>query len=204
MKPTPQQSTLEFCKDLVEAYTLFRDQVYNSQSVLYPSCGFDASPSRVFRKVTFVDNERDNKGCIAALQREGLTVFQEDIRSYRPNKEHDLLILQNPGIPPRWAVNHVGAKGYVFTNNYHLTACWLNVQKNKFSLLGVMDYDSETGLVTFTRNGDERLSRTVSLESIAESREMEHLAFTTTPWIRGSGALPFERVAENYIFQRKK
>ena len=48
---------LEFGENLISFYTAFRNQVYSPKSVLYPSCGFDASPSRVFENVVFVSHK---------------------------------------------------------------------------------------------------------------------------------------------------
>jgi hypothetical protein len=53
-------------------------------SVLYPSCGFDASPAKVFSNVTFVD-----------------------IEDYTPTQKHDLLILLNPAISSFRATKHL-------------------------------------------------------------------------------------------------
>ena len=110
---------LEYGKDSILIYTAFKDQVYSPKSVLYPSCGFDASPSRVFDNVTFVDVENGNEGCIEALQRQGLKAIKQDIREYQPTEEHDLLILLNPSIPIEWASQHLKKGGYVLSNNYH-------------------------------------------------------------------------------------
>ena len=51
-------SQIYFADDLIAIYTAFRDQVFNPQSVLYPSCGFDASPAKVFKNTMFVDIEQ--------------------------------------------------------------------------------------------------------------------------------------------------
>jgi len=104
---------LSFSDDLITLYTAFKNQVYNPKSVLNPSCGFDASPAKVFDNVTFVDIAKDNAGCIKKLQEAGFHAIKQDIRDYKPNEEHDLLILINPVIPTEWASRHLKSGGYV-------------------------------------------------------------------------------------------
>ena len=74
------EEPIYFAKDLQAMYTVFRDQIHNPASVLYPSCGFDASPTRVFNNVTFVDKEEGNEGCVAKLQEAGFHALKMDIR----------------------------------------------------------------------------------------------------------------------------
>src|SRR3989344_4510052 len=104
--------------DLIAIYTAFRDHIYSPQSVLYPSCGFDGSPARVFTQVTFVDVENGNEGCIKRLVDVGLHAIKQDIQSYSPTKPHDLLILLNAAIPTAWASKHLISGGFVLTNDY--------------------------------------------------------------------------------------
>lgn len=198
-----EKPKIYFAESEIAMYKVFRDKVYNPQSVLYPSCGFDASPSKAFSKITFVDLEDGNQGCVRMLQELGLHAIKQDIRKYIPAEEHDLLILENPGTPTEWNVPYIRSGGYVLSNNYHLNASWLNAQKDKFSLVGIIDYDQNTSSARVTINEDGQLARTVSIDSIADSRPIEHLAFKTPHRAGKYSGLPFERVADKYIFQKK-
>jgi len=197
----PQQAY--FSGDLIAIYTVFRDQVYNPQSVLYPGCEFDGSPAKVFENVTFVDAEKGNQGCVQKLQEAGLHALKQDIGHYSPAEQHDLLILLNPAIPTELTTRHLRSGGYVLANNYHLDASWINAQKDRFSLVGIIDYDPNTNSARFAPNEDGQLDRTVSIDDIAESRPLEHWAFKNTKFTGQSEVLPFERVADKYIFVKK-
>ncbi len=197
------EEPIYFAKDLQAMYTVFRDQIHNPASVLYPSCGFDASPTRVFNNVTFVDKEEGNEGCVAKLQEAGFHALKMDIREYVPTEEHDLLILLNPAMPADWATPHLRTDGYSIANNYHLTASQLNARPDRFSLVGIIDYDAAANTAKLTLNSDGTLRRTVSIDSIEESRPMEHLAFVMDARREQRAGLPFERVADRYIFQKK-
>ncbi len=131
---------LSYSDDLIAIYTAFRDQVYRPESVLYPSCAFDASPARVFDSVTFVDIEDGSKGCVRRLQEAGFTAFKQDIKDYTPNSLHDLLILLNPCIPPEWASRHLRPGGYIIANNYHQSATNMVDQPDKYTLWGTIDF----------------------------------------------------------------
>ena len=201
---SPQEEPkLEFGDDSIKAvYTAFRDKVYNPESVLYPSCGFDASPSRVFGNVTFVDKDGDNQRYIRKFQEAGFQAFKQDIRLYRPAQRHDLLILMNPYIPTDWATPYLKSGGYVLANNYHLNASWLNSQEDRFSLVGVIDSNQDTGSARIIMNREDELSRAVSIESIVESRPIEHKAFMDHKKIGRFSGLPFEREAYMYVFMK--
>ena len=198
-----EQPRVYFADDLIAIYTAFRDQVYTPQSVLYPGCGFDGSPAKVFENVTFVDAEKGNEGCVLKLQEAGLHALKQDIRYYSPAEQHDLLILLNPAIPIELTTQHLRSGGYVLANNYHLDASWLNARKDRFSLVGMIDYDPNTNSTRITINEDGKLGRTISIDDIAESRPLEHWQFTTTKQTGQFSMLPFERVADRYIFLKK-
>lgn len=128
----PESPKLEYVNDLIALYQVFQVEYHNPRSVLYPSCGFDASPSKVFDNVTYVDIEHGNKGCIETLKKAGLKAIKGDIRDYKPTEEHDLLILQKPVIPPEWATQHLMPGGYVIANDYHQTATKLRERSDEF------------------------------------------------------------------------
>jgi len=135
-----EESSIYLADDLIALYTAFRNQVYSPRSVLYPSCGYDASPSVVFSNVTFVDVEAGNEGCVAKLRDAGLVAFKQDIRQYDPSEEHDLLILLNPAIPTLWASSHLKQGGYVLSNDYHGNASEMYSMQDAFSLLCTMNF----------------------------------------------------------------
>ncbi len=64
------ENEIYYSQSLISLYSAFRDEIFNPKSVLYPSCGFDGSPVKVFDKVTFVDLENGNEGCVIGLQKE--------------------------------------------------------------------------------------------------------------------------------------
>jgi hypothetical protein len=142
-----------FANDLIAIYTAFKNQVYNPQSVLYPSCGFDASAAKVFDNVTFVDKESGNEGCIKKLEEAGLHALKQDIRTYAPESLHDLLIILNPAIPTEWASRHLRSGGYVLANDYHVNASEMYKQQDKFTLWGVINLaEMEPGIATVSRD----------------------------------------------------
>lgn len=154
---------LEFGRDLIAIYTAFKEQVYTPKSVLYPSCGFDASPTRVFDNVTFVDTEKGNEQCIALLKENGFSAIKQDIRDYHPNEPHDLLILLNPSTPTEWASQHLIQGGYVLANNYHQNASWMHEHPKQFLLFGTADFIEKD-----RRKLDFRVEISRNLESIFE------------------------------------
>jgi hypothetical protein len=131
---------LEYSEDSIGLYRALRDGFYNPKSVLYSSSGFDASPSRVFANVTFVDLEKGNEGCITALQNAGLKAIKDDIRYYKPLENHDLLILLNPATPHSWATKHLGPGSFILANNYHSTASAMFSLPNEFNLVGSLGF----------------------------------------------------------------
>jgi len=153
---------LEFGENLISFYTAFRNQVYSPKSVLYPSCGFDASPSRVFENVVFVDAEKGNGGCVQALKEAGLNAVKQDIRDYKPQQNHDLLILLNPAINYEWATRYLPSNGWVISNNYHHTASDL-YGDNNFSLWGTIEFVEKD-----RRKKDFRVKISKNLEGLFE------------------------------------
>jgi len=224
-----KEPQIYFADDLMAIYTAFRDQIYNPQSVLYPSSGFDASPAKVFRNVTFVDKEIGNEGCVAKLQEAGLTALKQDIRQYSPTQEHDLLILLNPSIPTDWASRHLKSGGYVIANDYHGNASGMYRNPNQFTLWGVINFierDRRKGdnrvvvsrdisdLFVPVKNGEElRRLRPRSYEFIARNfpdilksmgqepvQNFEEMYVQFKRMLKESEELPAKRVAERYIF----
>lgn len=221
-----------YADDLIALYTAFRDRVYNPQSVLYPSCGFDASPARVFDNVTFVDVEQGNEGCIRGLQEAGLQALKQDIRDYQPKRLHDLLILLNPSIPSEWATRHLRQGGYIIANDYHSNATQINENPEQFTLWGTMDFAEKD-----RRKGDFRVIVSRDLDDlfqpVNDADEFKRLRpedfdFTKTmvlsfvdqgiviadkdapfeeKWAAYRDSMregmPYKRVAERYIFVKK-
>lgn len=132
---------IQFSEESIVIYTAFKEQIHRPKSVLYPLCGLDASPAKVFDNVTFVDSEVEpgSEGIVRKLQDAWLHAIKCDIRDYKPEEEHDLLILLNPTIPPGWATAHLARGGYILANNYHGTATVMHENPDKYSLWGVID-----------------------------------------------------------------
>lgn len=227
-----QKPKIYFADDLISIYTAFRDQVHNPKSVLYPSCGFDASPARVFPNVTFVDIEHGSEGCVAALKEAGLNAIKTDIREYRTSEAHDLLVLLNPAINPEWATRHLIRGGYVIANDYHNSASRLAQQPDQFLLFGTIDFIEQD-----RRKNDNRavISRNIEdlfvpVENIEEFARLRPDDFNFTKEMVESFAergilkvhpsatlrekweahmetmklgMPYKRVAERYIFVKK-
>ncbi len=227
-----EKQKLEFPLDLISFYSAFKEEVYSPKSVLYPSCGFDASPSRVFDNVTFVDSENGNTGCVQELQNFGLLAFKQDIREYSPSQEHDLLILLNPAIPVEWASRHLRQGGYILANNYHGSASQMAQNPEAYALWGTMDLGDEK---TRGRSHEVSISRDLTdlFVPVKDSEELKSIRPGTYEFVRRvvndfvargivqsrSGAsfeekwqayrermkegMPHRRVAERYIFTKK-
>ncbi len=222
---------IEFVDDLIAIYTAFRDQVYNPQSVLYPSCGFDASPAKVFANVTFVDIEDGNEGCVRALQEAGLHALKQDIRTYTPKDLHDLLILLNPATPTEWASRHLKSGGYVLANDYHENASEMYRQPEQFTLWGVIDFAEQDrrkkdARVVVSRNledlfqpvaNEEELKRfrpeyyelvkgvsyslTMNMPNFSADRPFEKVWADYREMMKEG--MPSKRVADRYIFVKR-
>ncbi|HII15337.1 MAG TPA: hypothetical protein HA362_03405 [Nanoarchaeota archaeon] len=219
-----KEPELCFADESIAAYAAFRGHVYNPQSVLYPSCGFDASPARVFPNVTFVDIDiGGNEGCVRKLQEAGLHAFRQDIRDYTPQELHDLLILLNPCIRTEWASRHLKPGGYVLANDYHGNASEMHRQPEQFTLWGVIDSGRDGNRAVVSRNL-EHLFEPVANEEELRTFRPDYYAFLNkifrvmamnTPdfnadgpfeevWARYRGimseGMPSKRVAGRYIF----
>lgn len=227
-----EEPKIYFADDLIAIYTAFRDQVYNPQSVLYPSSGFDASPAKVFRNVTFVDKEDGNEGCVAKLQEAGLRALKQDIQQYTPTQEHELLILLNPAIPTEWASQHLKSGGYIIANDYHGNASEMYQSPDRFTLWGVIDFiekdrrkgDNQvviskdiTDLFVPAESGEElkRLRpfdyefistsypHSLRSQNIEPAAKFEDMYVQFQRMMRASEQLPSKRVTDRYIFVKK-
>jgi hypothetical protein len=153
----------EYSEGQIAIYRAFREQVHDAKSVLHPSCGFDASPARAFPNVTFVDKEDGNEGAIDALRKHGLKALKMDIREYRPEEEHDLLILLNPSIPTEWASRHIPSGAFILSNNYHGNAAGMWRERHSYEPFGTIDFAESD-----RRKGDNRVVVSRSLEGLFE------------------------------------
>lgn len=223
---------LEFGADSIAIYRAFKEQVYNPSSVLYPSCGFDASPIEAFGNVTFVDLEKggNNEGCIETLRHRGLKALKQDIREYTPLEMHDLLILLNPSVPHEWATRHLVKGGWVIANNYHRTAWEINEDSN-FELWGAINTEKKRKnvpvKVSISRDLTDLLVPVKDMKEFKElrPREFKLILGLTNSWINNEEITslktasidekcdaylemmrlrrPSKRVAERYIFVKK-
>lgn len=218
----------ETSKVSIAQYKSFRD-FYNPNSVLYPSCGFDVSPSEVFDNVTYVDLEDGNEGCINALKSKGLNAIKGNIRDYTPKESHDLLILQNPCLyqdGTLWATQHLANEGHIISNNYHGNATFLNKQRG-FVLIGTLD-TTETEGEFEGRFSEDLTDLFVPVKTLDELKERSPENYTFTNMMINSlrrqgiieqglsqeeawrqyleiegGGIPLRRSASNYIFIRR-
>lgn len=217
----------QYHDDLIAIYTAFRDQVHNARAVLHPSCAYDASPSRVFDTVTYVDIDQE---AMRVFQEQGLDAHGQDIREYKPAKEHDLLILLNPQIPTEWASQHIRKGGYVLANNYHGNASGMYNKPDLFEFVGTLDF-----VESDRRKGDNRVVFSRNLEGLFEPvRDFDELQrlrpdahdfllhayggmwkqmgiqgtveekYLQTQEVMGNEkVLPAKRVAERYVFVKR-
>jgi len=216
---------LEYSPHWISACLAFRDQLYNPRSVLYPSCGLDASPSKAFKNITFVDAETGNEGCVDTLRKAGLKAFKQDIREYIPREEHDLLILMNPAIKTEWATRCLMQGSYILSNDYHSNASWMAKKPQDFTLIGSMDERADpkvsldtSGLFEPVKSLDEL--RQISPERYEMLRKLvlHQLSFRNRSnssnlslenyfaycdLLRKDKELPFKRKAGLYIFKKK-
>ncbi len=105
-----------------QMYSAFIAEFGMPGSVLYPSCGFDASPADSFSNVTFLDNESFSKGCIDALANAGYNAIKSDINDYRPSEDYGLVILLKPRITSDIILPFLKTGGFVIADDYHLNA----------------------------------------------------------------------------------
>ena len=227
-----KNSQIYFADYLISIYTSFRDNVYTPKSVLYPSCGFDASPARVFDNVTFVDIESGNEGCVGKLQESGLHALKQDIKTYVPKDTHDLLILLNPEIPTEWASRHLSSEGYVLANDYHGNATEMYQQPEHFFLWGVIDFvekdrRKKDNTTTISRNLEDLFQPVKDAEELQRLRpnHFKYVQSAVNMFVKqkivevdendsfehkwaafrketGTG-MPYRRNAERYIFVKK-
>ena len=222
MIPSPQ-----YHDDLIAIYTAFRDQVHNARAVLHPSCANDASPSKVFDAVTYVDIDT---AAMELFRKHGLDAHGQDIREYKPAKEHDLLILLNPQTPTEWASQHIRNGGYILSNNYHGNATEMYKQPDKFEMVGVIDFvesdrrkddmrlvysQNPEGLFVPVQNFDELkklrpdaydfllhaysgMWKQMNIQGTVEEKYLQMQEL-----MGNEKVLPAKRVAERYIFVKK-
>ncbi|MBM3227936.1 hypothetical protein FJZ27_03700 [Candidatus Peribacteria bacterium] len=153
-----QQIRLYTSESLSQCYRLLMSHVAGDpQSILYPCCGTDVTPSSVFpeAKVTYVDVDQN---AIGALKSEGYQAFcarvpsgrsekdslsQHEAPLFTPETNPDLLILLNPQISPNDVISWVRDRGYVICNNYHGTADEMSVQ-GAFSPIARFDISNDS------------------------------------------------------------
>ena len=207
----------------VVLYTVFRDNLFNPDFVLYPCCGIDSSPAAVFKNVTFVDIRND---CIEVLQRAGYNAIASDIRIYRSEVLHDLLILLNPTISFEYASGHLRQGGFVIANDYSRTATNMFGHPEQFELIGKLDWTPEyegvfsrdtSGLFVpverleelkefrgsyfdFVKNSIPFLLKT---EGIEPSKNLEEMYLQYQDYMELPRVLPAKNIAERYIFVKK-
>jgi len=217
---------LETYPDLVAKYVAFRDNVYNPKSVFHPCMANDASPSEVFGNVTYLDADARYP---LLFKQKGLTALTSDIDDYKPDQEHDLVILLNPAISSARAVKYLKPGGYVLTNDYHHNATELALDKENYKLIGTVNHSTESGRAEVSRDLTGLFELPDNLEQLKAARPHYHSIATEEiggqvdlteeilKEVRGLSKdnfrdwsihftvmdFPFKKTAEFYIFQKK-
>lgn len=122
---TPGDFKPSVAQPQVGAYRKFAERYGTPSHVLYPGCGYDKSPSAVFRDVLYIDID---SRAVDALRSEGLDARIQDIKELVPDREFDLLLLMNFNIKEP----HLSrlAVCYVIANNYWKAADGLRKNPN--------------------------------------------------------------------------
>ncbi len=99
----------------VRAYESFKKKYGDCSSALSPCCFLDASPSKVFDNVTYVDTHTKSMNLMGDA---GFQAITSDIATYSPKEEHDLLILIKPmiGVTLEDTTKHLVDGGYILTD----------------------------------------------------------------------------------------
>ncbi|MDP3027422.1 MAG: hypothetical protein Q8N63_06950 [Nanoarchaeota archaeon] len=138
-----------FNRHHIRVYNAFKREFGTPSSVLHPCCFTDASPSKVFDNVTYVD---EDGRAIAKMREFELKAFEKDIRYYQPSEEHDLIILVRPSNlvsnNPEWATQHLRNGGLVLTEKYCGESMRMYAQPKLHELYGGI-YDGEPDIDLF-------------------------------------------------------
>lgn len=132
--------------DWVRMFESFKKNFFTPYKVLYPSCDFDVTPSKVFSSVTYVDI---NKAAVDFLSGNCFTAFNCDISDFKSDSDFDLLLLLNPCISSFKATKHLKPDGFVVANNYHGNAKEL-FDDDSYSLLGIIKERDASVVTDFT------------------------------------------------------
>lgn len=139
-----REYSLDESPRLVASYQTFQREL-NPQTnlVYYPASGADISASKGFpnSRVIYVDIEPKT---VAALKKAGYEAYEQSALEYRPENPVDILILQNPSIPPDVPSQYVAEGGYVLCNDYHATATDLRGNQD-FELVGIIKKQGDQG-----------------------------------------------------------
>lgn len=217
---------------MVAVYTAFRDAVSDPASVLYPCCGWDASPSAVFRRVTYVDREDWGRGSMESFRQAGLDARKLDIKDYQPAEAHDMLILMKPRIPTEWASRHIVPGAYILSDDHNENAKEMRDDPLRYRMIGGISFLNRDPYaldfrVFVTLDTTDLLVPVKDEQELKEHRPDHHRFITTTyppvmqmvghevpakfedmylKFVRHMGwreELPARRVADYYIFVKK-
>ena len=104
----------EVSDTLADMYRKFASKYGNPSNVLYPGCGYDASPSEVFPNVVYVDRKIVY---VNALRAKELDARHTTIQDFEPDREFDLLIVMNFHLPDPHP-SRLLKRGYAICNHY--------------------------------------------------------------------------------------
>lgn len=201
------QTEVEYHDSLITVYQAFKEQVYDAQHVLHPSCAFDASPAKVFEDVTFVDLEKVKpcEGAMALFRKHGLKAFKMDIQDYHPKELHDLLILLNPAISTSRAIHAVKQGGFIITNDYHGNASEMHENPEMYELIETIKYTQTNRMkrdnkVAFSRDITDLFVPCDDFDEMARRRPSDY-DFIKTSYphlLKISGQDPGNTIEETY------
>jgi hypothetical protein len=219
-----EKKPLKYVEKSIALLEVFK-QFYNPRSALYPLCGYNASPIRVFENVTFLDSDPFPMKKMRAL---GYNAICQDIETYNPAEKHDLIILElSTGIPEK-TTRTLGTGGYIIADNSWEESYQIN-KMPEFELIGCIENpntrfsDNIEGLLEPVANFEEL--KTLNFDEY--QREMTEMAsfkekMITIGALKTNQAitpeelylaleseyktvvhLPFKRIADRYIFIKK-
>lgn len=109
----PRSRTSEIARR-IETYAEFASKYGQPSHVLYPGCGIDTSPSRVFSSVVYVDNDRHSADI---LRRKGFDARHADIHSFVSDRDFDLLLVMHFSLSES-DFRRLLRSGYVICDSY--------------------------------------------------------------------------------------
>lgn len=115
----PREHEIEYAQDFIDTYKTFASEFGQPETVYYPCCWLDGSPSKVFKHIIYVDREWYN---VSKLKKEWYVAFEWDVTTFELEPKADVLIIVNPQVKANLLTKNLKSGWYVICNNYHDTA----------------------------------------------------------------------------------